>query len=474
MSRQLIIKLIAFGLIGGLVIFFNQVYWLLFLSPLLLFFPIRFSQFLILITAVGLGIISGQLAGQIAPNNISNFVTDQPQAIVGVINREVLVMENQQKTVLKIVQIDDISASGYLQIILPWGWPYQVGDKLSFTCWLSLPKDARQQRQWRRWRVTAACFKPYGVNIITGDQFSFYKIIFSFKEKLRGQIKAVLPEPHSSLLGGLLWGGGSSLPPVIQNEFRIAGMSHQIAVSGFNTTIIAAAIMALFFNLRISRRLSTSLAAGSLILFVILTGATASVIRAALMSILVLIARALGRLSSAGYSLWLVSLTMALLNPWLIYDVGWQLSLAATAGLIYLSPIIKPYLNWLPVKFGIQESLTSTLAATIITIPVMAAHFGQISVIGLLANMFTLPLVPLIMASGAVTIVISFIWPLFDQAVGLISWLLLSYLLAIPHWLAKVPMAALVMPPLGYWSFIMYGPLLYFLKQKFQTICPLK
>lgn len=470
----MIIKLIAFGLIGGLVIFFNHVYWLLFFSPLLLLLPLRFSQFLILITAVGLGIIRGQLAGQVVLNDISYLLSDQPQVMVGVINREVLVMENQQKTVLKIIQVNNVLATGYLQIILPWGWPYQVGDKLNFTCQLNLPKDANQQRQWRRWGITATCFKPYGVKVVTNEQFSFYKIIFSFKEKLRGQIKSALPEPHSSLLGGLLWGGGSSLPKNIQNDFKIAGMSHQIAVSGFNTTIIAAAIIALFFNLRISRKLSTILAISSLLLFVIFTGATASVIRAALMSVMVLVARALGRLSSAGYSLWLVSLIMVLINPWLIFDIGWQLSLTATAGLIYLSPFFKMCFNWLPNKLGIQESLVSTLAATIMTIPVMLAHFGQVSIIGLLANVLTLPLVPLIMASGAVTIVVSFIWLLFGQAVGLISWLLLSYLLTIPHWLAKVSMAALVMPPLGYWSFIMYGPLLYFLKRKSQVICPLK
>jgi competence protein ComEC len=291
---------------------------------------------------------------------------------------------------------------------------------------------------------------------------------------LEKTVRSILPEPQAALLEGLLWGSRSGLPDSVQNDFKRAGMSHQVAVSGFNTTIIAAFLSALLFRLGLNRTSVLVASCLGLASFVIISGASAAVVRAAFMSLSVLIARWLGRPASAGHTLIVVAAAMVVGNPWLIYDIGFQLSAAATAGLVYLSPMIEPYLVWMPEKMGLRENMATTLAATFTTLPVTIGHFGQFSIISPLANALTLPLLPITMAIGGAAVGLGLVSSALGSAAALVAWLPLSYLLAIPHLFASIPWAAVTLEPIGWLAIFLYAPMVALLVyRKKSCVCPL-
>ena len=166
--------------------------------------------------------------------------------------------------------------------------------------------------------------------------------ILWFKSKISDRINHLWNEPESSLMAGLLYGSKSGLPPELIEDFSKTGVTHIIAVSGFNVTIIITVLMSVLIAAGFWRRQAYWAILIFLTLFVLFTGATASVARAAFMGALVLTAQYVGRQSSIGNILVAAATIMVILNPYLIvWDVGFQLSFLATIGLVYISPILQ-------------------------------------------------------------------------------------------------------------------------------------
>lgn len=223
--------------------------------------------------------------------------------------------------------------------------------------------------------------------------------IFSFKEKVRGLAERLWPEPESSLMAGLFFGTSVALPAETENNFRRAGLSHIVAVSGYNVSLVAAALFGLALALGLSRRRAFWPVAVCLAAFVVLAGGSASVIRAALMAVLVLLAEKIGRPAAAGRLLFFAAAAMLALNPWLLlFDPGFQLSFAATAGLVWLAPFLEKFF---------PSVLASTLAAALATLPISLCQFGTASVSVLFSNLLVLWLVPFLMLLGFVSLIVA-------------------------------------------------------------------
>ncbi len=428
---------------------------------------------LILAIAVLLGGLRWNHATAIGPADVSRLATGEAQLVSGTVSDEPELLGERQRVVLSEVAVDGASVSGGIRASLSRYPQYSYGQQLQLSCKLTPAEDSPGVASLRRRNIGALCGSPSGIRILGEASSGVRGMLLRLRAKLQASVNGSLPEPQASLLAGILWGARTGLPQGVQDDFKVAGMSHQVAVSGFNTTIIATALGALLFRVGLARGAVAATSALGIAAFAVLSGGSAAVVRAAAMSSAVLAARTVGRPAAAGYVLTVAAFAMVLWNPWLIYDVGFQLSLAATAGLVYISPALEPVVRWLPERFALRENMATTLAATLATLPITVAHFGQFSVVGLLANAVTLPLLPLTMALGGIAVGAGMLLPSLGAAAGIVTWLPLTYLLGVAHVAALIPGAAVVTQPLGWWAAFLYLPLVaVVLRRQSKLPCP--
>jgi competence protein ComEC len=225
------------------------------------------------------------------------------------------------------------------------------------------------------------------------------------RQALTSRIHAAMPASEAGLLAGILY-GDDDLSTEMRNAFRSAGLTHIVAVSGSNVTVVVQFVSLAALSLGFRRRRAFWITTGILIAFVGFVGFSASVARAAFMGWLVLAARETGRLMDP-WRLLLVAATMLLLiDPWqLRYDIGFALSFLAMWGLLAWAPIFERNLGWLPKRFEVRSSAAMTIAATLTTAPYVAWMFGRVPFAGLLTNIVVLPLLPFVMGWGALAAV---------------------------------------------------------------------
>src|SRR3989339_569191 len=172
------------------------------------------------------------------------------------------------------------------------------------------------------------------------------KNFFIFKQSIQARVDSLWVEPESSLMAGLLYGARSGFSAQVNNDFSRAGITHIVAISGYNISVVSKILMSLLLLIGLNRRRAFWFAIFGIILFVIFTGASASVVRAGVMGVIVLLASQMGRLSRIGNILVFTAAVMLLFNPFvLVWDAGFQLSFLSTMGLVYLAPILIQYLS---------------------------------------------------------------------------------------------------------------------------------
>ena len=188
------------------------------------------------------------------------------------------------------------------------------------------------------------------------------------------------PEPSASFEAGLLTGSRKGIPDDLLEAFNMTGLTHIIAISGYNISLIVVLISSLFKNS--SRRVKVPFIIVFIVLFTIFVGASAAVVRASIMGIISVMALWFGRQSQVLNALLISAFVMVLWNPaTLFYDVGFQLSFLATLGLIIAGNKIMETTKFLPEKFGIREAFAMTFSAQIFALPVILVNFGRFSFI---------------------------------------------------------------------------------------------
>ncbi len=260
-----------------------------------------------------------------------------------------------------------------------------------------------------------------------------YSVLQTLRQILLERLGELFPEPAASLAAGLLLGVRRSIPYQVITDFRRAGLTHILAISGYNIVILIVFVTTLFSFL--PRKISTWISLGVIFLFTILVGASASVVRASIMGSLSLMARLFGRKSAGMRSLFITGLAMVLFDPSILFsDIGFQLSFAATAGILLFCRGLEGFLKIIPETLGMRTSLATSLAAQVFTTPLIFWHFGGISFISPLANLAVLPLVPLLMLG-------SFSALILGKILAAPTWILFEIVLAIIHFVASWPFA---------------------------------
>ena len=273
--------------------------------------------------------------------------------------------------------------------------------------------------------------------------------VYRIKDKSLGNIYRLFLDPEASLLAGILLGVDSGLSSALEQAFKNTGTAHIIAISGFNIAIIAGIFIKLFSRV-FGKRLGAVFAILGIAFYTFLVGANASVVRAALMGTLSIFAVQVGRRQQGLNTLAIVAALMAVFNPLVLWDVGFQLSFFATLGLVlYGEPFQKAaekfFARYLPVsnveKISelFAEFALLTFAAQLTTLPIMAYQFKQVSLVSFVANPFILPAQPAVMILGGQAVFASLLFFPLGQLIALAAWPLTSYTIRMVEFFNAVP-----------------------------------
>jgi len=317
-------------------------------------------------------------------------ISEGEASFEGVISRETDIRGNNIKVKI-----------GSTLITLPRYPEYKYGDRLRVSGKIQKPEyfdDFNYPGYLKAKGIDSVMYYPKTDLLESGQGSFFYSKMLDFKKALKIIISSSMKLPESSLLSAMILGDKTSVPESFNEKLNKAGVRHVTAISGMHVVIISSVLMSLLSWL--GKKRSAVLSIIFIFLFVMLSGFSASAVRACIMGSLFLIAPLFGRQSSGTRSIVLAVLIMLLINPFLVYDAGFQLSFSAALGIIYLSAPLLRILKFIPDRFSVRKILSSTFSAYIFTFPILVYNFGQISLSGPLANIFLLPIVPFIMISG--------------------------------------------------------------------------
>lgn len=338
--------------------------------------------------------------------------------------------------------------TGQVLITVPRFPQYKYGDLLQLKCKLQTPAefdDFSYKNYLAKYDIYSVCYYPE-VKLLDSDQGNIVlSNIFVIKDKANGVFKKILTEPEASFLSGMILGIKRGIPEDLIESFNVTGTSHVIVISGLHITIVAGLLMYLAQGVfSLPRKYAFWVAVIGLILFILLTGARPSSIRAGIMGGLVLLAMNVGRVSDSKNAILLAASIMLLINPKILrFDMGFQLSFLATIGIIYLSPYLEKLLKFLPKIFKIREVATMTLAAQVLTLPVIIYNFERISIISPVVNILVVPLIPITVTTGFISLILGFIWYFIGKIFAFVPLFLLQYELFIVDLFSKIPYASL-------------------------------
>ncbi|XLQ20322.1 MAG: ComEC/Rec2 family competence protein [Candidatus Moraniibacteriota bacterium] len=290
-----------------------------------------------------------------------------------------------------------------------------------------------------------------------GFEQSILSRLAVFRNKMESIVNNIIPSPQAALANGLLFGGDDRLSDELQNNFSTTGMTHIVAVSGYNVSVIVAVVMGIVIFMGVNRRHSVIFAILAVIFFVALIGFPSSGVRAAIMGSMILIAASYGRVSHAYGAIFFTGAIMIAFNPLLLrYDVGFQLSFLATLGIVAVYPILEKYFVSKNKAFGIVDILLLTVSAQILVLPIIAYNFHTISVVSLLANILILPIIPVTMLLVFMTVVSSFVFYPIALMFGWMAYFLLSYEIFIIDILSKISWSSIAVEDVNIMWFIIY------------------
>jgi competence protein ComEC len=357
----------------------------------------------------------------------------------------------------------NMEVTGKALVTMPRWQQWQYGDRLMFTGKPLTPAvypDFSYKDYLTRQGIQSVIYYPFNIEKV-GEQAGtgFIRWLGTAREKAREVILSLMPQPESGLLEGILLGLENDMPSSLAQAYRDTGTSHIIAISGFNMTLLATLLINGFS--RLFRKYWGVLAAILVIVvYAVFVNGSASVSRAAFMASMAAVAHLVGRRQSGVHALFLAAAAMCLVNPFLPWDVSFQLSFMAVLGLaLFGDPMKNGFTAMMEKWFGeekaarisspVSEYFLLTLAAQLTTLPVIAIQFKRISLVSLLANPLILPMQPAILEAGAVTTIGGLIHPILGKFCAMFTWPLLAWTNFIVSTFAKIKGASVIIHPLA-------------------------
>ncbi|AEY66475.1 DNA internalization-related competence protein ComEC/Rec2 [Clostridium sp. BNL1100] len=289
-----------------------------------------------------------------------------------------------------------------------------------------------------------------------------YRIGYAIKNKVVDIISYSLDKNQAGLLEGMLIGYKDGLDENAFTAFSKAGLSHIMVASGMNVAFIILPFTFIFKKLRLSSLKANIITIFILILFVFVTGFSASVVRAVIMGIIILTGRIIMREPDIYTSISASALILLIINPYTLFDIGFQLSFGATLSLVMFYPQIKSFTEYKYIPNVISDTLAATIAAQLGVIPVTLYYFNNFSTFSIISNILVVPLVEFVTIIGFIMVFAGLLNIYLAVIIGYINNTFLSFILFVTEVTSKIPFSLLKLPTptfgmvLFYYLFIIY------------------
>lgn len=380
---------------------------------------------------------------KIDENHIS-FYNGEEVSLEGVVLSEVSKKKSKIEFELGKIWLEGREIGGKVLIFLPRYSDVKYGDLLKVKGKLIEPQGFENfdyKGYLSQFKVYSQMFSPK-VEVREHDKANFLlSEIFKVKEKFNESLARSVPEPESSFARKLTSGEKNSLDDDVIEAFKETGMSHVIAISGLHVSLIAALILAV--GNKVNRKVSLIVTVIFISIYVVFTGASASVVRAGIMGSLIILSSNVGRLSNIRNAIVLAGVAILAINPMLLeYNVGLHLSFLSVFGIVYIAPFMQKVLKFLPSSFKVREVFAITLSAQLVTLPIVLFNFKVISLISPIANFLILPSIPISMIFSFFAGFAGMLFPEIGIFLGLFAWVPLTYGIRVAEWCSKIPFSS--------------------------------
>ncbi|HPL28708.1 MAG TPA: DNA internalization-related competence protein ComEC/Rec2 [Anaerolineae bacterium] len=374
--------------------------------------------------------------------------------------------------------------------------PYRYGDRLRVTGIVRTPLEAGDfsYRDYLARRGIHAVIDQPTIELLgRGGGSPIQAAFIALADRAEAEVAALWPAPESALMAGILLGREQGIPEPLLAAFDDSGTRHIIAISGFNITLLAGVLTSMLLTV-LNRRFAAPIVIVLLACYVVLVGADPAVLRAGLMGGLTLLAVLAGRPGHALTGLAASALAMTLWRPWTLWEPSFQLSFAATLGLILLLPKIEASMERLlaapadirtakgakdaktregrsslrvlralrgsgrlPLPGWLREAVLVSLAAQLATLPITLGTFGRLSIVAPLANLLILPAQAAVMELGALATLLGLVWHPLGQLFAYLAWPFIAWTIAAVERLGALPWAAVDLRAAGLVPWLLYG-----------------
>ncbi|WP_302815212.1 DNA internalization-related competence protein ComEC/Rec2 [Selenomonas flueggei] len=261
------------------------------------------------------------------------------------------------------------------------------------------------------------------------------------------RMRAVMPRTDAAAIFAMLFGGYEGIDPALLEAYTTTGIVHILSVSGSHISLIAAVIAWIAVILRLPRWFGAAVVISAIFFYVLLAGMVPPAVRSGMMGGAAFLGLVLGRERDAKYLLLLTGLFMLMVSPLLLFHISFQLSFLATAGLLFLAPVLAAKMHRLPRLVSMAFSIT--IAAQLMVLPVLAWYFNQVSISALLANLVVVPIVELIIIMGLFAGIVAYLLPLFGGILFAADSVLLGISFELTRALAAFPLSKVWLPSIG-------------------------
>ena len=358
---------------------------------------------------------------------------------------------------------------GQILLIAPAYTDVRYGDRIRVSGSLALPPvfDTFSYRDYLARQGIYALLRSDHVDVVASHQANpVLDRLLQFRTHAHSVAVNLLPEPQGSLLAGILLGIEQGIPKDLVEAFELTGTSHIVAISGFNLSLIAGLVSRLSRYI-VKRRGQLPVTWLAIWTYVLLVGASPAVLRAGVMASLAVLALQEDRKVHGPTSLASAVLLLSLIDPFILWDLGFQLSLAAMTALILYVPLLTGWLEgpleWLTDRVAAESAITLladvlivTVAVQIMTVGITINTFGKISLVAVLTNLLVLPAQSFVMLFGGLALVLGMTIRPLGVVCAWLAWVFLAYTTLVVEWTASFPWAAVELgtaEPLPVWAY---------------------
>ncbi len=396
----------------------------------------------------------------IADDDVAHFIDGPAMRIRGELRDDPDIGDTSQRFTIDVREVQRAgewhAASGGVQIHSGLRPQYKAGDILELEGRLEAPPaiDDFDYAEYLAQRNIHSILAFPEAALVGHDDGGFLReSLLTVRRDLSHGLTLALPEPQASLAQGVLLGEKSALPTDLHDDLNATNTSHLVVVSGGNIVIVAS-IVAGAFTWLVGRRRAMWIALAAIVAYMLLVGPSPPVVRGTIMGALLVIAQVNGRRSNGTVAIVLAAAIMIAVDPEAVRDVSFQLSFAATAGIVLLGGPLHDWITHALCRITRRDALPSalsafviaplsmTLAAIIATEPLVALNFGRVSLVAVPANMLIVPAFPLILGASAVAAIGGLI-PHMHLVFAAPAYYALTYWIAVVEALASLPSAAL-------------------------------